>query len=53
MIETLLGPLSSSLSAELNGQQWPVMPPLFTWIYQHVNPHSIGLIIEQIHFFSL
>ena len=35
MIESLLGPLSSNLSAELNGQQWPVMPPLFTWIYQH------------------
>jgi len=36
MIESLLGSLSSTLSAELNGQQWPVMPPLFTWIYQHV-----------------
>lgn len=36
MIESLLGPSSSTLSAELNGQQWPVMPPLFTWIYQHV-----------------
>lgn len=36
MIESLLGSLSSSLNVELNGQQWPVMPPLFTWIYQHV-----------------
>jgi hypothetical protein len=36
MIESLLGPSSSSLSVELNGEQWPVMPPLFTWIYQHV-----------------
>ena len=36
MIESLLGSSSSNLSAELNGQQWPVMPPLFTWIYQHV-----------------
>jgi len=35
MIESLLGPSSSSLSAEINGQQWPIMPPLFTWIYQH------------------
>ncbi|CAF1417401.1 unnamed protein product [Adineta steineri] len=35
MIESLLGSSSSTLSAELNGQQWPVMPPLFTWIYQH------------------
>mgnify|MGYP002385064051 FL=1 len=36
MIESLLGSLSTTLSVELNGQQWPVMPPLFTWIYQHV-----------------
>ncbi|CAF4186381.1 unnamed protein product [Rotaria sordida] len=34
-IESLLGSLSSTLNVELNGQQWPVMPPLFTWIYQH------------------
>ncbi|CAF4545432.1 unnamed protein product, partial [Rotaria sp. Silwood1] len=35
MIESLLGSLSSTLNVELNGQQWPVIPPLFTWIYQH------------------
>ncbi|CAF2742998.1 unnamed protein product [Rotaria sp. Silwood2] len=35
MIESLLDSLSSTLNVELNGQQWPVMPPLFTWIYQH------------------
>ncbi|CAF3421995.1 unnamed protein product [Rotaria socialis] len=35
MIESFLGSLSSTLNVELNGQQWPVMPPLFTWIYQH------------------
>ncbi|CAF1389651.1 unnamed protein product [Adineta ricciae] len=35
MIESLLGPFISTLNIDLNGQQWPVMPPLFTWIYQH------------------
>lgn len=36
MIESLLGPSSANFTVELNGQQWPVMPPLFTWIYQQV-----------------
>ncbi|CAF1009471.1 unnamed protein product [Adineta steineri] len=35
MIESLLGSLTGTLTAELNGQQWPVIPPIFTWIYQH------------------
>ncbi|UJR09324.1 hypothetical protein I4U23_013567 [Adineta vaga] len=34
-IESLLGSSSSTFNVELNGQQWPVMPALFTWIYQH------------------
>jgi len=37
MIESLLGSSTGTLTAELNGQQWPVIPPIFTWIYQHVN----------------
>ncbi len=37
MIESLLGSSTGTLTAELNGQQWPMMPPIFTWIYQHVN----------------
>jgi phosphoribosylaminoimidazole (AIR) synthetase len=51
MIESLLGSSSSTLSAELNGQQWPVMPPLFTWIYQHVR--RIDSFIFSIKSFSL
>jgi len=37
MIESLLGSSTGTLTAELNGHQWPVIPPIFTWIYQHVN----------------
>jgi hypothetical protein len=36
MIESLLGSAVGTLTTELNGQQWPTMPPIFTWIYQHV-----------------
>jgi hypothetical protein len=35
-IEGLLGSTAGSLAADLNGQEWPAMPPIFTWIYQHV-----------------
>lgn len=37
MIESLLGTSIGTLTAELNGQQWPVMPAIFTWIYQQVS----------------
>ena len=40
-IESLLGSSVGKLSAELNGQQWPTMPPIFTWIYQHVSAFSL------------
>jgi hypothetical protein len=36
-IESLLGSSTGTLTADLNGQEWPIMPPIFTWIYQHVN----------------
>jgi len=36
MIESLLGSSLGTLNADLNGQQWPTMLPIFTWIYQHV-----------------
>jgi len=51
MIESLLGSSSSTLSAELNGQQWPVMPPLFTWIYQHVRRISHRDCVKNSFFF--
>lgn len=35
-IEGLLGSMAGILAADLNGQEWPTMPPIFTWIYQHV-----------------
>lgn len=35
-IEGLLGASAGTLAADLNGQEWPIMPPIFTWIYQHV-----------------
>ncbi|CAF2709014.1 unnamed protein product [Rotaria sp. Silwood2] len=35
MIQSLLDSSTGPLTAELNGQQWPVMPPIFTWIYQN------------------
>jgi hypothetical protein len=41
MIESLSGSLPGTLTADLNGQQWPVMPPIYTWIYQHVNTNMI------------
>ncbi|UJR36831.1 hypothetical protein I4U23_029544 [Adineta vaga] len=34
-IESLLGSSIGTLTVQLNGQQWPTMPPIFTWIYQH------------------
>jgi hypothetical protein len=43
MIESLLGSSTGTLTAELNGQQWPIMPPIFTWIYQQVNKIMIYL----------
>ncbi|CAF4706993.1 unnamed protein product, partial [Rotaria socialis] len=35
MIQSSLDSSAGTLTAELNGQQWPVMPPIFTWIYQN------------------
>lgn len=37
MIQSLTDASAGSLVAELNGQKWPIMPPIFTWIYQNVN----------------
>ena len=41
-IESLLGASVGKLTAELNGQSWPTMPPMFTWIYQHVSVLSLS-----------
>jgi len=41
MIGSLFGSLPGTLTADLNSQQWPVMPPIYTWIYQHVNTNQI------------
>ncbi|CAF0854195.1 unnamed protein product [Rotaria sordida] len=35
IIQSLLDSSTGTLIAELNGQQWPIMPPIFTWIYQN------------------
>ncbi|CAF1953802.1 unnamed protein product [Rotaria magnacalcarata] len=35
IIQSSLDSSAGTLTAELNGQQWPVMPPIFTWIYQN------------------
>ncbi|CAF1211359.1 unnamed protein product [Adineta ricciae] len=34
-VESILGSSTGTFTAQLNGQQWPTMPPIFTWIYQH------------------
>jgi len=47
MIESLLGPSIGSLTADLNGQDWPTMPPIFTWIYQHVKLKFVELIFAN------
>ena len=36
MIESLLGISVGTLTVQLDGQQWPMMPSIFRWIYENV-----------------